>query len=159
MAADAKRVRRIRRNAESTIRAARSTGRLEACDDLLVALVRTASDACDEQRGGEGETLALRLAADLEARLRAVGGPSTMLSTSFWPRLRVPPRLATPPSGSVPSWGPAVDAVGAEPVRPADAGVAVGGQPRGRRVRPGHGEMVHNVVVLHVPRRAGKSAI
>ena len=74
MAADAKRVRRIRRNAEATIRAARSTGRLEACDDLLVALVRTAADACDEQRAQEGENQALRLAADLEARLRAVGG-------------------------------------------------------------------------------------
>ena len=74
MAADGKRVRRIRRNAESTIRAARSTGRLESCDDLLVALVRTAADACDEQRGAEGENQSLRLAADLEARLRAVGG-------------------------------------------------------------------------------------
>ena len=76
MTAAAKRVRRIRRNAEATIRAARSTGRLENCDDLLVALVRTAADACDEQRGYEGENQALRLAADLEARLRAVGGPS-----------------------------------------------------------------------------------
>lgn len=81
-----------------------------------------------------------------------------MLSTSYWESLRVPPRLATPPSGA-PSFGPAVDAVGAalygRPMQGWQSAVnAVAGE-----VDPDSGDMVHGVVVLHVPRRAGKSAI
>ena len=81
-----------------------------------------------------------------------------MLSTSFWPRLRVPPRLATEPSDH-PTLGPAVDAVGAalfgRPMQEWQSAVnAVAGE-----WDPATGEMVHNVILLHVPRRAGKSAI
>ena len=81
-----------------------------------------------------------------------------MLSTSYWQRLRVPPRLATPPSGA-PSLGPAVDAVGlalfGRPMQAWQSAVnAVAGE-----YDPDTGEMVHGVVVLHVPRRAGKTAI
>jgi hypothetical protein len=81
-----------------------------------------------------------------------------MLSTSYWQRLRVPPRLATPPSGA-PSYGPAVDAVGqalfGRPMQAWQSAVnAVAGE-----YDPASGEMVHGVVVLHVPRRAGKTAI
>jgi hypothetical protein len=81
-----------------------------------------------------------------------------MLSTSFWQRLRVPPRLATPPSGA-PTYGPAVDAVGAalfgRPMQAWQSAVnAVAGEHD-----PDTGEMVHGVIVLHVPRRAGKTAI
>ena len=81
-----------------------------------------------------------------------------MLSTSYWQRLQVPPRLATPPSGA-PTYGPAVDAVGAalfgRPMQAWQSAVnAVAGEHD-----PDTGEMVHGVVVLHVPRRAGKSAI
>ena len=57
------------------------SGRLEACDALLVALLRTCADRCDELRGVDGkefhEAQALRLAGELEARLRSLGGPST----------------------------------------------------------------------------------
>ena len=81
-----------------------------------------------------------------------------MLSTSFWPQLRVPPRLATPPSDH-PTYGPAVDAVGAalfgRPMQAWQSAVArVAGE-----YDPDTGDMVHGVVVLHVPRRAGKSAL
>ena len=80
-----------------------------------------------------------------------------MLSTSFWQRLAVPPRLATPPSGA-PTFGPAVDAVGA-----ALFGAMQAWQSAVNRVAgefdPATGEMVHGVVLLHVPRRAGKTAI
>ena len=81
-----------------------------------------------------------------------------MLSTSFWPRLRVPPRLATAPSGA-PTFGPAVDAVGAALFgRPMQAWQSAVNHVAGEH-DPDTGEMVHPVVVLHVPRRAGKSAI
>ena len=81
-----------------------------------------------------------------------------MLSTSYWQRLRVPPRLATPPSGA-PTFGPAVDAVGlalfGRPMQAWQSAVnAVAGEHD-----PDTGEMVHGVIVLHVPRRAGKSAL
>lgn len=74
-------VRRVRRSCDDTIRALRQSGRLEACDAMLVALLRTCADRCDELRGLEGkefhEAQALRLAGELEARLRSLGGPST----------------------------------------------------------------------------------
>jgi hypothetical protein len=80
MPAGAGPVRRQRRSADLTIRALRAGGRLEPCDTLLVALVRTSADRCDELRGAEGkefhETQALRLLFDLEDRLRGLGGPS-----------------------------------------------------------------------------------
>jgi hypothetical protein len=74
-------VKRIRRSADVTIRAARKTGRLEEVDTLLVALLRTCADRCDELRGREDaafhEAQALRLTGELEARLRSIGGPQT----------------------------------------------------------------------------------
>ena len=74
-------VRRVRRACDQTITALRKMGRLEKCDDLLVALLRTTADRCDELRGGDGkefhETQALRLTGELEARLRSLGGPAT----------------------------------------------------------------------------------
>ena len=74
-------VRRVRRSCDATVKALRDSGRLEACDAMLVALLRTCSDRCDELRGLEGkefhEAQALRLAGELEARLRSLGGPST----------------------------------------------------------------------------------
>jgi hypothetical protein len=78
---DGRPVRRVRRACDDTIKALRAGGRLEPADTLLVALLRTCSDRCDELRGGEGkefhEAQALRLAGELEARLRSLGGPST----------------------------------------------------------------------------------
>jgi hypothetical protein len=74
-------VKRIRRATDQTIRALRAAGRLEPVDTLLVQLLRTCADRCDELRGAEGkefhESQALRLTGDLEARLRGVGGPDT----------------------------------------------------------------------------------
>jgi hypothetical protein len=74
-------VKRVRRSLEATVRALRQGGRLEACDTLLVALLRTCADRCDELRGLEGkefhEAQALRLTGELEARLRSLGGPSS----------------------------------------------------------------------------------
>jgi hypothetical protein len=81
-----------------------------------------------------------------------------MLSTSYWQRLRVPPRLATEPSGS-PSLGAAVDAVGAALFgRPMQAWQSAVNHVAGEYDAQS-GEMVHGVIVLHVPRRAGKTAI
>jgi hypothetical protein len=81
-----------------------------------------------------------------------------MLSTSYWQRLPVRPRLATEPTGA-PSLGPAVDAVGAalfgRPLQGWQSAVAhVAGE-----YDPATGEMVHPTVVAHVPRRAGKTAL
>jgi phage terminase large subunit-like protein len=81
-----------------------------------------------------------------------------MLSTSYWQRLRVPPRLATEPSGA-PTFGPAVDAVGQALFgRPMQAWQRAVNEVAGE-FDPDTGAMIHGVVVLHVPRRAGKSAI
>jgi hypothetical protein len=74
-------VKRIRRATDQTIRALRQAGRLEPVDTLLVQLLRTCADRCDELRGCEGkeyhESQALRLTGDLEARLRGIGGPDS----------------------------------------------------------------------------------
>ena len=74
-------VRRVRRSCDDTIKALRSSGRLEPCDVALIALFRTCADRCDELRGVEGkefhEAQALRLYGEIEARLRSLGGPST----------------------------------------------------------------------------------
>ena len=74
-------VKRVRRSCDLTIKALRAGGRLEPADTLLVALLRTVSDRCDELRAVDGkefhEAQALRLAGELEARLRSLGGPST----------------------------------------------------------------------------------
>lgn len=78
---DRRPVRRVRRSCDDTVRALRQAGRLEACDAMLVALLRTNADRCDELRGVEGkefhEAQALRLQLEGEARLRSLGGPST----------------------------------------------------------------------------------
>ena len=78
---DRRPVKRVRRSCDDTIKALRAAGRLEACDALLVALLRTICDRCDELRAVEGkefhEAQALRLAVEVEARLRSLGGPST----------------------------------------------------------------------------------
>ena len=74
-------VRRVRKGADLTLRALRQSGRLEPVDASLVALFRTVCDRCDELRGVEGkefhEAQALRLAVEVEARLRSIGGPAT----------------------------------------------------------------------------------
>jgi hypothetical protein len=74
-------VKRVRRATDTTIRALRSGGRLEPVDDLLVALLRTCADRCDELRGDDEaayhETQMLRLTGELEARLRGTGGPQS----------------------------------------------------------------------------------
>ena len=43
-------IHRLRRQAELTIGALRDAGRLERCDSLLVALVRTTAEVADERR-------------------------------------------------------------------------------------------------------------
>jgi hypothetical protein len=72
-------VKRVRRSADATIRALKRGGRLEDVDELLIALLRTCADRCDELRGADGkefhEAQALRLTGELEARLRTLGGP------------------------------------------------------------------------------------
>lgn len=74
-------VKRMRRAGDATIKALRKGGRLEDSDSLLVALLRTESDRCDELRGVDGkefhETQALRLLFEIEARIRSIGGPQT----------------------------------------------------------------------------------
>lgn len=82
-----------------------------------------------------------------------------MLSTSYWQRLAVPPRLATEPTPGVPTLGPAVDRVGAalfgRPLQPWQRAVnRVAGE-----INPDTGEMLHPVVLMHVPRRGGKTAV
>ena len=81
IAADHRPVKRVRRACDTTIGALRKTGRLEDADTLLVALLRTCADRCDELRGDEGkefhEAQALRLTGELEARLRQLGGTAT----------------------------------------------------------------------------------
>lgn len=78
--APARPVRRVRKAADLTIRALRKTGCLEDVDSLLVAVVRTNADRCDELRGVEGkefhESQALRLQLDAETRLRSLRGPT-----------------------------------------------------------------------------------
>jgi hypothetical protein len=73
-------VRRLRRDADRTVRALRAGGRLEAADTLLVALLRTAADMADERRGADGkefhETQAVRLVFDIARELQNVGGPA-----------------------------------------------------------------------------------
>lgn len=74
-------VKRIRRSTDRTVRELRKLGRIEPVDTLLVALLRTCADRCDELRGEEGkeyhEAQALRLTGELEARLRGIGGPAS----------------------------------------------------------------------------------
>src|SRR5215471_11615313 len=72
-------VRRMRREAENTIKALRDAGRLERCDQLLVALIRTTADVADELRADPEaayhHTQALKLLAELDGRLRTLGAP------------------------------------------------------------------------------------
>jgi hypothetical protein len=62
-----------------TIAALRATGRLEHCDNLLLALVRTTAEVADERRCDPDAayhlTAALKLLADLEDRLRLLSPP------------------------------------------------------------------------------------
>jgi hypothetical protein len=68
--------RRLRPALEHTINALRSTGRLEPCDALVLALARTAADKADSTRLGDTERRQwARLLAQLELRLRDLGGP------------------------------------------------------------------------------------
>src|SRR5215471_12837764 len=73
-------VKRLRREADRTIAALRAAGRLERCDQLLVALVRTTADVADEKRDDPDATYhlnaALKLLADLDGRLRGLGAPA-----------------------------------------------------------------------------------
>ena len=72
-------VLRLRRAADDTLRAMRRSGRLEDCDTLLVALVRTTADVADQRRNDPEAAwhlnAALKLLADLDGRLRQIGGP------------------------------------------------------------------------------------
>ena len=72
-------VKRLRRAADDTLRAMRRSGRLEDCDQLLVALVRTTADVADQRRNDPEAAwhlnAALKLLADLDGRLRSIGGP------------------------------------------------------------------------------------
>jgi hypothetical protein len=72
-------VRRVRKAFDRTVGELRKLGRVEPSDSLLIAIGRTCSDGCDELRGVEGmeyhEAQRLRLALEVEARLRGVGGP------------------------------------------------------------------------------------
>jgi hypothetical protein len=72
-------VRRLRRAADDTLRALRRSGRLEPCDTLLMALVRTTADVADQRRNDPDAAwhlnAALKLLADLDGRLRQIGGP------------------------------------------------------------------------------------
>jgi hypothetical protein len=82
-----------------------------------------------------------------------------MISPPSSPPLRVPPRRASSRTPGAPSLGPAVDAVGAalfgRPLQAWQSAVnAVAGE-----YDPASGEMLHPTVVLHVPRRAGKTAL
>lgn len=56
----APRVRRVRRGVDDTVKALRSTGRLEPVDAALIAMARTLSDAMDDEHvcGGSGFTVA-----------------------------------------------------------------------------------------------------
>lgn len=66
--------RRLAGAAEKTIAALRRTGRLEAVDTLLVALVRSACERADDLSDPVLARQYLRVAAELEARLRSLGG-------------------------------------------------------------------------------------
>lgn len=72
-------VLRLRRAADDTLRAMRRAGRLEDCDTLLVALVRTTADVADARRRDPDAAwhlnAALKLLAELDGRLRQIGGP------------------------------------------------------------------------------------
>jgi hypothetical protein len=61
------------------IAARRRAGSLEEVDQSLVALGRSAADLCDELAGIDEARwhfiAALKVAADIDARLRTVGGP------------------------------------------------------------------------------------
>jgi hypothetical protein len=74
-------VRRTRPAFDRTIRALRAGGRLEAADQLLVAVGRTNADRCDELRGAEGkefhEAQALRLMFEIARELANIGGPAS----------------------------------------------------------------------------------
>ena len=91
-------VKRVRRATDKTIAAARRAGRLEDYDDLLVALLRTNADRCDELRGVEGaafhETQALKLQLEAEARFRTLGGPTD----DAFDQLLAAAASSTPPS-------------------------------------------------------------
>jgi hypothetical protein len=69
-------VHRLRRQAEETLAALRDAGRLERCDSLLVALVRTTAEVADERRDDPAAayhlTMSLKLLGELDSRLRAV---------------------------------------------------------------------------------------
>jgi hypothetical protein len=94
-------VRRMRREADNTIRALRDTGRLEPCDQLLVALIRTAADAADELRDDPDAryhfNATLKLLAELDARLRTLGGPD---HDAFTDLLAAASGTATPGDGA-----------------------------------------------------------
>jgi hypothetical protein len=72
-------IRRLRRAADMTIGALREAGRLESCDSLLVALVRTVAEVADERRSDPAQayhlTAALKLLSELDARLRTLAAP------------------------------------------------------------------------------------
>jgi hypothetical protein len=72
-------IRRLKRRAELTIGALRDAGRLERCESLLVALLRTTAEVADERRDDPAQafhlTQTLKLLAELDGRLRTIAGP------------------------------------------------------------------------------------
>jgi len=94
-------VARSRRDADATIAALRALGRLEAADQLLVSLIRTAADVADEKRADPDATYhlnaALKLLADLEARLRGVGATTDDGFADLLAAVTGPPPAGHPP--------------------------------------------------------------
>jgi hypothetical protein len=67
-------VQRLRRSLEATLKALRDTGRLEACDQLLIGLARTAADRADSLAEPD-RRIYLKILAALELRLRLLAVP------------------------------------------------------------------------------------
>ena len=104
------------------------------------------------------EAAALRLMYEIAGALATVGGPSDSFDQLLAAATGTAPPCRPEPTPGAPSWGPAVDAVGAALfARPLQAWQSSVNQVAGE-YDPATGDMLHPVVVLHVPRRAGKTA-
>lgn len=82
---------------EHTIRALRSTGRLESCDALVLALCRTAADKAEDLSLSDRERRQwAKLLTTLEFRLRGLGAPVD----DEWSKLLLA-AAGSPPAGGV----------------------------------------------------------
>ena len=74
-------VARMRREADRTIRALRATGRLEECDSLRIAIIRTAADKADETVDQADaryhHTAYLKILAGQVSELHTMGAPES----------------------------------------------------------------------------------